>query len=151
MNYTVQRKNIKSKCKEPISRLKVWKQITLELYLAFLSLTQLKEQVTVTIPGQTLRIPGGCGSKISRKLEHEGFKIVSLKRRPPLPRKYFWYSSLLKVESALRTQYGQMDYVNENSNDTNGNRIRDLPTCSAVYQPNSPPPAYQNTINRVIH
>jgi len=56
MNYTVQRKNNKSKCKEPISRLKVWKQFTLELYLTFLSLTQLKEQVTVT---QFLDTPWG--------------------------------------------------------------------------------------------
>ena len=44
---------------------------------------------------------------------HEGGKVVSPKHRPPLPpRKYFWYSFLLDVESKPGPQFGRKDYVN---------------------------------------
>jgi len=152
MSYTVQRKNINSKCKAPISRLKVWKQITLELYVTFLSLTQLKEQVTVT---QSMDRPWGFQEfqalRFQANWHTKVLRFSALSTGHLYPRKYFWYSFLLKAESAPGTQCGRKDYVNENSSDTIGNRIGDLPACSAVSQPNSPPPACQNIINREIH
>jgi hypothetical protein len=51
------------------------------------------------------------------------------------PRKYSWYSSLLEAESTP----GHL--AMKNSNDTIGNRTRDLPACSAVPQPTAPPRA----------
>jgi hypothetical protein len=37
------------------------------------------------MPGQALRISGYLGSQTSRKLAHEGGKVVSPTHRPPLP------------------------------------------------------------------
>jgi hypothetical protein len=50
-------------------------------------------------PGHAQMVPGGRGSQISRQSAYEGGKVVSRTHRPPLPpRKYSWYSFLLKAE-----------------------------------------------------
>jgi len=64
---------------------------------------------------------------------HEGHKVVSPTRRPPLPpRKYSWY----RVEP--RVMYSRKDMSMENSNYSIRNRTRDLPACGAVPQRTAP-------------
>jgi hypothetical protein len=79
--------------------------------------------------GQALRVPEGWGSQTV----HKGSKLVSPMHRPSLlSRKYCWYWFLLEAGAT-----GRIMSV-KNSSDANGKRIRDLPVCSAVPQPNTP-------------
>ena len=99
-------------------------------YDKYPSSCRVKVKVFHYSPGQALRVPGGWGSQISRQSAHEGGKVVSPKHRTPLlPRKYSWYS--LTVRAMVRPE-GLCQ--NKISNDTIGNRTRDLPACSAVRQ-----------------
>ena len=81
------------------------------------------------------------GPEGSRKLKfpdfitmaQDGGKVVSFTHRPPLPtRKYTWYSFLLEAaRSQGHSATGRIMSL-KNSNDTIGNRTRDLPICSVV-------------------
>jgi hypothetical protein len=68
---------------------------------------------------------------------HEHVKYCLLTSPLP-PRKYSRYSFLLEAESTSTLECGRKDYVKENSNDTIGNRTRNLPDCSAVPQLTAP-------------
>jgi len=53
-------------------------------------------------PERFLRARGGWSSQISRKLAHEGGKVVKTTHRPPLaPRKYSLYSFMLEPKSTI--------------------------------------------------
>jgi hypothetical protein len=91
-------------------------------------------------PGQALRVPAGWGSQIWRQSEHESGKVVSPTHRPPLPpRKYCWYSFLLRGWVSPRVIVWPEVLSMQKSNDTMWNQTRDLPACSAVPQSTAPP------------
>jgi len=55
--------------------------------------TAIKVKESLLRPGQALRVPGGCGSQISRQSGDEGGRVVSPMNWPPLPpRIHMWYS-----------------------------------------------------------
>jgi hypothetical protein len=85
----------------------------------FIQLRKVKVKVKIQkshyMPGESLRVPGGWDSQMSRQSAHESGKVVSPKCRPPWPpTKYSWYSYLLEAQSIAGPECDRKDYVNEN-------------------------------------
>jgi hypothetical protein len=70
---------------------------------------------------------------ISRQSAHEGGKVVSPTHRSPLSPGDIPGGKGHGHKAAGRNK------SMKNPNDSNGNRIRDLPACSALLQPTVPP------------
>jgi hypothetical protein len=86
-----------------------------------------------------LRVPEVWGSHTARQSSHEGDKVVSNTYRPPL---------LILVIISVRGWFKLQGHsaagrfmLMKNSNETIGNRTRDLPACSKVPKPTVPPHA----------
>jgi hypothetical protein len=95
-----------------------------------------KGRQSMYMPIQASRVPGGQVSQISRQSTREGNRIVSPMHRPHLPLgKYSWYSFLLADDWPQGHSAARRIMSMKNSNDTIGNRIRNLSACSAVPQP----------------
>jgi len=104
------------------------------------------------IPGKALWVPGGWVPKFH---DNQHMKVVRSALRtyrlyPPrnIPGIHF----CSKLESIPKPKCGRKDYINEKSNDTTGNRTRDLPACRAVPQPTAPRHApLQAVLQTILH
>jgi hypothetical protein len=87
-------------------------------------------------PWQAHKVPEGWGSQILRESAHEGGKIVSPTHRTPLPPGNIPGTHFCKRLSRLHGHSAAGRIMSmKNSNDTIGNRSRDLPVFSAAPQP----------------
>ena len=76
-------------------------------------------------------------SEDSRRMKVVRLSALSTGHLYPL-RKYTWYSFLLEAESPQGSSTAGRIKSMKNSNDTIGNRTRDLPACSAMPQWTAP-------------
>jgi hypothetical protein len=90
-------------------------------------------------PGHSLRVSGVLGSQISIQSAHEGGKVVSPTHRPPLPLENIPGAHFCeRLNQPQGHSAASRIMLMKNSNDSIGNRTRDLPNCSAVPQPTAP-------------
>ena len=82
-------------------------------------------------PEQALRVPGGWGSQMSRHSAHEGGKIVSPKAPAAFTFQYIFLvfiSVRWWIDPQCHNAVGRIKSM-KNSNNTIGNRTRNLPGC----------------------
>jgi hypothetical protein len=104
----------------------------------------------ILLKDKTIPLQPWTGSEVSRRVRLPYFKtistwsdkVVSPTHRPPLPPgnipgiHFYWRLSQPQGHSATGKIMSMIK-----SDDTIGNRTRDLPTCSAVLHPTAPPAA----------
>jgi hypothetical protein len=96
---------------------------------------EVKVKQSLYRPRQAPRFRGGCDSKISRQLAYEGGKVVNATKLPEnIPGTHFYYRLSLSHGDSAAGRIMAM----KNSNDSIGNRIRNLPAGSEVPQPAAP-------------
>jgi hypothetical protein len=110
----------------------IWKEVSL-----LFNIIRVKQ--SMYSPGHALRVPGVWGYQISWQSAHEDGKVVSPRHRPLLTLRNIpgthlcWSVSRPQGHSAA----GRIKSI-KISNNTIGNRTRDLPTCAAVPQSTAP-------------
>ena len=102
-----------------------------------------KEQ-SLCRPRQALCGPVGRGSQISRNSAYECGKFLSPTHWPPLPPKEI-FLVLVFVRGWVDPRAIMRILWVKISNDTTGNRNRDLPACSAVLRSTAPSPTAVKT------
>ena len=100
-------------------------------------------------PGQTLKVPGGWGSRISRQSAHEGSKVVRPTHRPPLPHQEIYLVLIYIRDWVVPMSIVQPEGLCQQkiSNDIIGNQTRDLSVYTAVPQPSALPRAPKELCN----
>jgi len=90
---------------------------------------------------QSLSVPAVWGSHISKQSAHKSGNVVSTRHWPSLPtRKYSCYTFLLEDEFPQgQIVAGRNLTMRHLLNNTVKIRTRNLPSCSAVPQPTTPP------------
>jgi hypothetical protein len=93
-------------------------------------------------PWQALMVPGGWDSQILRQSAHKCGKVVSPTHRPPLPPGHIPGSHFCQRLSRPQDHSvtGRIMSMKKSSY-TIGNRTSDIPVCSTVPQPTTPPRA----------
>ena len=115
--------------------------------LCFVIVSHTLKKLYKAIPVQAVRVSGCWGSQILRQSAHEGGKVVSPTRRPPLPpRRYSWYSFLLETYRPQDQSAAGRIVSMKNSSDTIRKRTHDLPACNALPQPTAPPRAFSDIL-----
>ena len=92
--------------------------------------------------GKAIPLEAETGPEDSRSLRFPDFKTISPTQRPPLPPGNIPGTHFCKMLNQPQgySEAGRIMSM-KNSNETIGNRTRDLPTCSAVAQPTALPHA----------
>ena len=110
---------------------------SLRLTDTFIWLYAFKKQ-SLYSPGQVQRVPGGLGSQFQDNLH---MKVVrfSAPRTGSLYRPGYISGTHFCQRLSQPQGHSAAGRMSKNSNDTIGNRTRDLPACSAVPQPTAPP------------